>query len=368
METYVPTAARRTIPEDARLAVARVLWRHYEELAGTEEADAPPFSFSRLVEQMKTPRGLVDGREREICSSTATLAGEHFDPHRVLIPLHAIRDLTAASAAGGGFLVGSSIANAEPFDVLRPYSVAVEAGMTVIPGLQGNVTLTRITTAAGGGWIATESTNLPTAQPVLGQVAMTPKFVAGWVNISRNMTLQAASLEAMLRQQLLGAVGQLLDAAVFSGSGTAGQPTGLHMTPGINTTSGTSLAHAGVLAMRRQVLAAGGRQNRLRWIGTPAVQELLGARERATGGGRFLWDDDGILGAPASATSNAPTGALTVGDWSQAVLGVWGPPALRVEIDPYTGFKSGAVAARVILACDLAFPQPSAFSVAGTVT
>jgi HK97 family phage major capsid protein len=207
------------------------------------------------------------------------------------------------------------------------------------------------------------------AQPTVGQVGITPKVISTTLIFSRQWKMQSGPAgELLLRQQLLGAVGTLLDQLFFTGTGASGQPTGLLATPGINITSGTSLAHAGVLAMRRQVLAAGGREAALSWVGTPAVQEVLGARERSTGGGRFLWDGATILDRPASATASAPAGLLAAGDFSQAVMGVWGPSDLLLEIDPYTFFQTNKLQARVVLMADFGIPNPGAFSVAATVT
>lgn len=155
------------------------------------------------------------------------------------------------------------------------------------------------------------------------------------------------AVEQFLRAQVLSAVGELLDIAFLNGAGGS-QPLGLLNTPGINTQSGTSLAHAGLLAMKQKALTAGG-------------------RERSTGGGRFLWDDGYILGGPASATKNAPVGALTVGDFSSAVVGVFGP-GIRVDIGPSQDFNNAGLAARVVFLTDVVFPQPSAFTVATSVT
>ncbi len=44
-------------------------------------------------------------------------------------------------------------------------------------------------------------------------------------------------------------------------------------------------------------------------VGAPTVRETLGARERATSGGRFPWDDGRIAGSPALATPDAPAWA-----------------------------------------------------------
>jgi HK97 family phage major capsid protein len=359
----------KTVREDVRASIARELSNYYAELAGSDDKPAPRFSMARVLGQMQEPHGLRDGYEREICAGAAISAGQSFDQHRVLIPLAALatRDLTATGGgSAGGYLVGTALAS-EPTDVLRPWSVVARAGMTILSGLRENFVIPRVVTASGGGWIA-EGVAAPESQPVLGQAAMTPKHVATFVEFSRQWRIQSSdSGEALLRQQLLRAVGELVDVAVLAGSGASGQPTGLHLTPGIGTQSGSSLAHAGILNMRETVLTAGGQESNLRWIGTPAVQETLGARERASGGGRFLWDDNGILGKPAAATKNAPSAALTCGDFSAAVLGIWGS-ALRIEINPYERFASGGMSARVILTCDVAFPQPSAFCVATSIT
>ncbi len=72
---------------------------------------------------------------------------------------------------------------------------------------------------------------------------------------------------------MLSAVGELLDIAFLNGAGGS-QPLGLLNTPGINTQSGTSLAHAGLLAMKQKALTAGGREDALAWVGAPAIQEL----------------------------------------------------------------------------------------------
>jgi hypothetical protein len=52
---------------------------------------------------------------------------------------------------------------------------------------------------------------------------------------------------------------------------------------------------------------------------------------------------------------------LVVGDFSTSVIGVFGP-GMRIDIDPSQDFNSAGLVARVMLMCDVAFPQrrPSA--------
>jgi hypothetical protein len=120
--------------------------------------------------------------------------------------------------------------------------------------------------------------------------------------------------------------------------------------------------------MRQTALTAGAREDAMQWIGTPAVQGLLSARERASGGGRFIWDGRSILDLPANATPTAPASTLILGDFSKLLLGIWGPPSLVLEVNPYQNFAAGIMAARCVLSCDVALPQPGAFVVASSVS
>lgn len=353
--------------DPVRASLARTLADYYHELSGFDGKPPPRFSLARAVREAGTQLGLSDGYEHEVCSAAVLLSGtrDFVDGHRLNIPLSALRTLTTQPGSQGGYLVGTQTAS--PIDVLRPYSVIAEAGINMIEGLVNNVAIPRVANAAPGGWIG-EGGSLPEAQPTLGQASLTPRTGGAIVYFSHQLLKQGEAGEALLRQQLLATVGTLLDKAFFVGVGGI-EPIGLLSTPGVQSVSGTGLAHAGLLDMREAVLAAGGREDRLRWVAAPAVQKLLGARERSSGGGRYLWDDGFVLGRPAHATATAPASTLVVGDFTQAYLGIWGPaPSIRVEVNPYQDFNAAGMAARVLLIGDFVFPQPTAFAVAKAIT
>ncbi|MBK7459104.1 MAG: phage major capsid protein [Betaproteobacteria bacterium] len=263
MNTYTTTA------DPVRASIARELARYYAELSGTDDKPAPMFSLTRVLQEMRSERGLHDGYEREVTGAAATIGGTQHDPHRVVIPFGALagrRDMSLSDASGSSYVVGT--ANADPFDVLRPYSTTAAAGVTVLSGLRENLTIPRISGAASAGWISEDGvTQYPESQATIGSTSLTPKTCAVRVDFSHQFHRQAPAVEMLLRQQLLGAVGELLDGAFLTGSGNSGQPLGLLATGNINTASGTSLALAGLLEMREEIIAAGGREETLRWIG-----------------------------------------------------------------------------------------------------
>ena len=306
----------------------------------------------------------VEGHEYDVLRGTAIATGKFFDQHRAVVPWQAFgRAMSTLPGSKGGYLTGSEVA--EPVDVLRSWSVAVSAGMMLMPGLVSNVTIPTGKTATTASWLA-EGAAPSESPPTVGATSLTPHTGIALIKIPLQLLRQGEAAEPFVRQMLMGAAGELIDAAVFGGAGGV-QPLGLVNTPGIGTQAGASLAHAGVLAMRKAVLAAGAREENIICMAAPAVQELLGARERASGGGRFLWDDQGILGRPAYATKTAPASTLIMGDLSQAVLGIWGA-GMRIDIDPSQDFNIGGMVVRVLMFVDVGFPQPSAFCLATNVT
>ncbi|MBL8288275.1 MAG: phage major capsid protein [Rubrivivax sp.] len=356
----------QAFPENTRRSIARELSRYYLELAGNEPDEPKRFSFARAMGEMLTERGLADGYEHEICQSAAMIGGRRHDPHRVVFPFSAFtRDLTAASAPGGGYLISQD--KQRPVDVLRPWSVVARAGCTILDRLVGNPSIPRVITAATAQWTSTEATALTQSEPTIGEAVATPKHATGYMRFSRLLQIQADSFDRFVESQLLEAVGGLLDQTVIAGTGAAGQIAGITNTSGIGTQSGSSLAHTGTLAMHKQILDAGGIEERISWVGATDVQQTLAARERFSGGGRAIWDDGRILGRPAAATKHVAAGTLIGADWSRAIVCIWGP-GFVVEQDPYTYFTTGRIAARIIVDCDLVLAPANAFSVSTSIT
>jgi HK97 family phage major capsid protein len=351
-------------------AIAAALARHYNELEPVDEDPEDRFSLTRMLYCFAQQRPQT-GREKAVLAATdisARLAGDRFlaNPNRVFVPLRALtRAMATTPGAKGGYAVG--VDTIAPADTLRPWSVVAAAGVDVMFGLTSNVAIPRDTGAPSITWYGPEGGSGPSeSPPALGEASLTPRTALALVKFSKQLLEQGAAVDAYVAARLMRAAGEALDVAFFAGSGGA-QPLGLLNTSGIGTQSGTSLARAGLVAMRKTTLLAGAQEANLQWVGTPAVQETLANRQDATGTSRFLWDDRGVLGMPATATKNAPASALTVGDFSRAVVGIFGP-GIRIDIDPSQDFNSAGLVARVLLFCDVAFPQPAAFTVATSVT
>jgi len=279
------------------------------------------------------------------------------------------RDLAVSSASAGGYLVGTE--NKGFAEYLRARTVAGRMGATVLDDLQGNVTIPRQTGAGSAYWLATEATGIAEGQQTFAQLALTPKSVGAYTELSRQLTTQSSpSAEAVVMDDLAKVVDAAMDLAALAGTGAAGQPLGIIGSAGVGSVTGTSIDYAKVLEFQADVAAANALTGKLGYATTPAVAALLMGRVRFSGTASPLWEgsvnDGQVLGHRAMSSMQLPAGTMIFGDWSQLVLAFWGP--LEIAVNPFANFSAGIIGVRVMLSMDVGVRQPAAFSVASSIT
>ena len=325
-----------------------------------ERSLAPPPALS-LVDVVRALA--TGGISAEVRDRVLAHGGTVNDPHRVSLPIGALaRDFQVAGS--GAYVVATD--TRATVDALRPVSAAVAAGATVLSGLTANVALPKVTASATSYWQATETAAVTASAPTVSAVTLAPHQAGAYVEFSRLLALQAPDLERMLRADLLGVIAKLVDQSVLDGAGSAGAPLGILRYAGIGSESGTSIAWANVLNMRKTLRDAGGREESTTWVCDPLTAKTLGGRERASGGGSFLIDGGRCDGRPVVVSANVPASTLILADWSRVVIGFWG--ALDVEVNPFSSFATGGKSARVLVSFDCALVTPSALVAATSVT
>ncbi len=182
-----------------------------------------------------------------------------------------------------------------------------------------------------------------------------------------------SNAEEVIRRELRNAAGAAIDAAVMGGSGSFGEPLGIKATPGVGTTSGSTLGTTGITAAQVAVGNANAVLNRdtLGWATTPTVAGVLKARQRFTGTDSPIWlgdaNDGQIDGKRALSTTGAPASTAIYGDWSSATIYAFEAGA-ELFLDPFTSFQTGIVTARLLIPIDIALRFPGAFVQIPSVT
>lgn len=337
-----------------------------EVVAGLARRELEEYSIARGIRALVEEKPALAPMEFEIHRALQDAAGKQ--PAMMglggslLIPTQLVmeRDLTMASAAGGGYLVGQS--QGPVIDALRARSVVMALGATVLPGLNGDVPLPKISTGASGYWLTNEGAQITESDPVTGQIMLTPKTAAGFIEISQSL-LRHSNADIVFRRDLTKLIAASIDTAAINGSGASGEPTGVVNFSGVNAISGASLAWGGVLDF---IVNAGTANAEVTGFATTAaVYKVLASREKFTGAGPIIQDGriDGRLVVHSAAV---PAAKLVAGPWEELWIGEWG--TLELAVDPFTKFTQRLVGLRAMITVDIATRYPSSFSVASNIT
>lgn len=281
------------------------------------------------------------------------------------------RDLTVGTATAGGNLVATDLQPSSFIDLLRARARVAQLGATMLPGLVGNVTIPKLTGAATAYWLANEATAITESQQTIGQLALSPKSLGAYTELSRQLMLQSTpAAEALVMNDLAKVLALAIDLAALEGSGNSGQPTGIASTNGIGSVTGTDLAYADIIEFQTDVAASNALAENSAYLTTPAVAGLLMQRQRFTSTDTPLWTgsvlDGQLAGHRATTTTQITAASMTFGDFSQVVIGEWG--MLEIALNPYANFTAAITGIRAIQSVDVGIRQAAAFSRATSIT
>lgn len=364
---------------------------------GISEKEAQRFSILRAAVAIHTGDWTKAGLEREMSAAIAKRLGkeESMDPKRFFVPAEVQermvqlrpgdtlatgayrnahigiqqRDVTVGTAAAGGYLVATS--NVSYIEMLRNRAVAFRMGAQPLPGQRDSITIPRQTATGSATWLANEASTITEITQTFGQLAMSPKNVGAYTEISRQLALQAnPAIEGIVTSDLATVTALAVDTGVISGSGASGQPTGIVNTAGIGAVTGTSLAFDDILEFQTDVAGANVQPGRGGYATTHAVASLCIQRVKYASTASPLWEgnvwDGTMQGFPAMGSNQMASATMLFGDWSQVLVPEWG--VLEVEVNPYANFTAAIIGIRAIYTMDCGLRYAGAFSYASSIT
>ena len=259
------------------------------------------FSLSDMIHQQLNPgaeRGKLELEEAREFTHEQQQLGVTRQSNGLLIPhsrlggvdarnlAQAERDLTSAAASGGN-LISDDVRGDIFIDSLRNRMVLGDM-VTMLSNLQGNVSIPAETTAPTAAWKG-ENVAVTESNPVIGQVALTPRFVRSFTEVSRTLIAQSSvDVEDVVRNILMKAVALVVDKAILTGSGASGEPSGVDEISGLSTTTYataiTNATIANVVAVE-QALDDGNAPDMGRaWVVAPSVRAHFRTAPIGTGG------------------------------------------------------------------------------------
>ena len=157
-----------------------------------------------------------------------------FIPYGALAPKNLRSTYNTGASGTGGALVGTDYLPERFIETLQATSSVMAMGVTVLPGLVGDVSIPKRDTDATAYWLSTEVTAITQSESTFSNVSLTPKRVAAYSKWSMQTEQQALpAIEELSRRNLITKIDQARDLAILNGSGSGGQPEGVLNTTGI---------------------------------------------------------------------------------------------------------------------------------------
>ena len=335
---------------------------------GLTQQEAKEFSIVRAALAQLTGDWKKAGFELECSRAIADQLGKA--PRGFFVPAEVQRAMGQASLkrqsvgdpVGGGFLVAQDYRGDMFVEALRAQSIAMQAGVRTLPGLQGNVTIPVQTGSASFAWIQ-EGGNGTDSNLTFGAINLAPRTISGAVPMTRRLLAQSSpAIEQLVRQDLVTGAALALDLAIFEGSGHSGVPLGIVNHASINTqavSTDGSPTWAEMVGFESEIAADNALGGRMAYVTTPAVVGHCKTTSKDTGSGRFIQEGSTVNGYPVLVSTQLTASTIIFGDWSQIMVGMWG--VLDIKADEAALAASGGLVLRAFHDVDVGIRQAVAF-------
>lgn len=335
---------------------------------GLTKKEVRNFSLMNAIRAMANPtdRNAQEAARFEFEASQEAAKRAGVDPQGLYMPHDVMRSWAQRdlNTSDDSAMVAEAYRGGDFIDVLRNASSVMQAGATMLTGLQGDVKIPKKTAASTAGWIATEGGASSESEPTFGQVTMSPKTVGAFTDITRLMMMQSSlDIENLVRNDLSTGIALAIDSGALSGSGSSGQPTGISNTSGINAPTNFAAANptfAEVVAMETAVAEDNALLGNLAYILPASMAGALKTTAKDAGSGQFVLAGGEMNGYRAIVSNQVTAGDLYFGNFADCLIGMYG--GLDITVDPYTSSTSGTVRIVALQTMDVAVRHAVSFA------
>ena len=369
--------------KDAQLSeAARKAQANQRVLSPKEKEDLRRFSISKFLRQAM-PGETMDGIEAEMAAEGKREFQESIKgaAEGVFLPSALLRDYYYTngqeSSYGQAFIEQTSLTY---IGKLRNATIGRRLGVRYLDGLQGQIAF--VTGGADASWVAEEAA-ASKQKPAYAKKVMAPKRLQVLQGVTYDLMHQSSkALDDLILEDMVKAHAVALDAAIFAGSGSSGQPTGVLAASGVNDitigTDGGPLTYNLLVQMETEVgIDNGLLDSTLAYVSNAKVQGKLKTIPQIAGYPYYLMNDGKVNGypffmsnaIPSNLTKGSSSGvcsAIVFGNWSEVLVGSWG--GLQIIVDPYSAKDKGVLEISAAAYHDVLVRTPEAFCKIDEVT
>jgi HK97 family phage major capsid protein len=346
---------------------------------GLSKKETRRFSMVRALNALASP-GDVAARNAasfEFECSNAVSAKLGKASRGILIPFEVqTRDMVVGTPAAGGNLVSTDLMAGDFITILRDAMVLNTLGVRYLSGLVGNIAIPKQAGSGSAYWVAEGQAPTESAAAI-GQVAMSPKTVGAFTDISRKLLLQSSiDVESFVSADLAMVLGLAIQRAAIAGGGVANEPVGILARIAASVVGG---ANGGaptwddVVDLETAVSVANADVGTLAYLTNAKVRgKLKKTFVDGPGTGERVWQKGGepLNGYRAAVTNAVPSNiakgtgtnlsALIFGNFADLVIGMWG--GLDLMVDPYTHSTTGTVRVTALQDVDVGVRNEESFA------
>ena len=192
------------------------------------------------------------------------------------------RALSEGSDSAGGFSV-PDVLSATLIDLMRAQTVAIQAGAGTVPLTSDKNHIAKLASDPVPVWRG-ENALVGESDPTFTRVTFEPKSLAVLVRVSRELLEDSLNIGTELPRVLAAAMAGELDRAIFLGTGSSNEPSGLDTIVGVQTVAHNDVvASYSPLLLARKKLMAANVEKVSAYVAHPNVEAEFGALVDTTG-------------------------------------------------------------------------------------
>jgi len=229
------------------------------------------------------------------------------------------------------------VVSTELFDVLKPLQnklALVDAGCQFVTGLVGDVqwpTMSNGSAAWESEVAESDDTNI-----TFGNIKLQPHRLSTTIEVSKQFIMQdSCGAENAIREEIVEAIRQKLEATIFGNANTAGQPQGIFY--GMSDTVSNFADICEMEADLEEAKVYGP----YKYVMSPSAKAALRGMIKGHNATGMVYENGEVDGTPCISTGLITGKKVAVGDWGHTVLGQFG--AIDIVVDPYTKAKNASI-------------------------
>jgi HK97 family phage major capsid protein/HK97 family phage prohead protease len=340
---------------------------------GLTRKEAKQFSFMRAIRALAHPgnRAFQKDAGFEFECSQAVESKSHrtakglFVPTDVLRQSFGKRDLEAQIGTAGGYLVDDTLAVGSFIETLENAMVVKALGAIMLRDLVGDISIPKQTGGATAYWIG-EGEDVTESAQTFGQVALRPRGVGAYTDITRKMMLQSSlDVENLVRNDLALRLALAIDLASLSGAGAANEPLGIINTTGVGsvTLNAANTPDWGdIVDLVSAVAVDNALTGRLAYTCNATIEgNMRQTVKHATATVGFILEGNTLNGYPFMMSNQVAAKYILFGNWADLVIGQWS--GVDINVDTSSLSTSGGTRVVALQDVDVAVRHAESFAV-----